>query len=88
MLEHRPSRYRLDEMDAVVFTYTPGESDPDARTALGLLKLIRLKQSDAASVRPDLRILCEVQHTEKAELLHKRYARTQGPDGRWVAMIK
>ncbi|MBW2529285.1 MAG: ion transporter [Deltaproteobacteria bacterium] len=76
MLEHRASGYRLDQMDAVVFTYTPGESDPDARTALGLLKLIRLQETRGAAVRSDLRVLCEVQSTEKAELLHKRFARS------------
>jgi len=81
MLKNAAAGYRLDGMDAVVFTHTPGESDPDARTALGLLKLIRLKETRRDAVRPDLRVLCEVQSIEKAELLHKRFAGGDSSEG-------
>ncbi len=63
--------YRLEDLDAVLLTYLPGESDPDARTSLALLKLIRLKESGRASAA--LRLFCEVQHAEKAALFQRRF---------------
>jgi hypothetical protein len=75
MLEHAASGYRLTEMDAVLFTYSLGEPDPDARTALGLIKLINLKETYPERIRADLRIVCEVQNTEKAALFQRRFGR-------------
>jgi len=69
--------FRLVDMDAVLFTFTQGEADPDARTSLGLLKLIKLDKAHA-QMRPNLRILCEVQNGEKAALLGKRFGHATG----------
>lgn len=65
--------YELRRMDAVIFTYDPGADDPDARTSLGLIKLMRLRESGEAELRPGMRIVCEVQSSEKANLFRKRY---------------
>jgi len=73
MLERAESGYRLADMDAVLLTYTQGESDPDARTALRLLKLIRLKETRPRALKPNLRVICEVQSTEKADLFQRRF---------------
>lgn len=76
MLEHPDSGYQFAQMDAVLFTYSLGEPDPDARTALGLIKLINLKETHPERMKPDLRIVCEVQNTEKAELFQRRFGRS------------
>lgn len=75
LVEQPDAGYRLAEMDAVLFTYTLDDSDPDARTSLSLIKLLHLRESRPDAVRPNLRLVCEVQSTEKAGLLIKRFGR-------------
>jgi hypothetical protein len=70
--------FRLVNMDAVLLTFTQRETDPDARTSLGLLKLINLDRTRPDMLRPNLRILCEVQNGEKAALLEKRFGHATG----------
>jgi hypothetical protein len=74
MLGDAASGHALGEIDAVLFTYTLGETDPDARTALGLLKLLHIKESRPGLVKPHLRVVCEVQSAEKAKLLSRRFS--------------
>ncbi|MCA9667868.1 MAG: hypothetical protein KC503_19855 [Myxococcales bacterium] len=71
--------YVLREMDAVLLTYTDGEQDADARTALGLFKLVQLETSDPDMLPDDLHVLCEVQSSEKAQLLERRFRQRREP---------
>ncbi len=75
LLREGPGGLDLQRLDAVLLTYAASDEDPDARTALGLIKLIRLRQVEPGRLKPGLRILCEVQSTEKAELFQRRFAR-------------
>ena len=63
----------LEQADVIFFSYVPGDPDPDARTALGLLKLVRLQQEQAFTPRPGHRVVCEVQSSEKAMLFASRF---------------
>ena len=65
----------LEQADVTFFSYVPGDPDPDARTALGLLKLVRLRETQATAPRPGQRVICEVQSSEKARLFALRFAR-------------
>ena len=65
----------LDQADVIFFSYVPGDPDPDARTALGLLKLVRLREEQAFTPHPGQRVICEVQSSEKAGLFTHRFAR-------------
>lgn len=90
LLEPSTPGCRLSEMDAILFTYAAGETDPDARTALGLIKLIGLYESNPSLLKPGFRIICEVQSTEKAELFERRFGRTgsrAGKDCRPVSFV-
>lgn len=78
LVECRDAGYELAAMDAVLFTYTPHQGDPDARTALGLLKLMHLREQQPDAIKPGLRIVCEVLNTDKAKLLQRRF-------GSWTA---
>jgi len=78
MIERQEVDFSLSEMDAVLLTYAPSDPDPDARTALGLLKLIHLKESRPDLLHPSLRIVCEVQSTEKASLFQNRFGQPGG----------
>jgi len=89
MLERPEVRFRLSEMDAMLFTYSPGDPDPDARTALGLLKMITIMESRPAEIKVGLRVVCEVQSTEKANLLQNRFCqpREVGPRCQSVSIV-
>ena len=81
LLDHPKVDYHLNEMDAVLLTYAEQAADPDARTALGLLKLIRLRETTAGALKQGARIVCEVQSTEKAELFQRRFSRPDDAAG-------
>ncbi len=66
-------RHRIAELDAVLLSYVPTELDPDARSALALLKLIRLRETRPELLKRSLRIFCEVQNDEKAALFQRRF---------------
>ena len=72
--------YDLREMDAVLLTYSEAAADPDARTALGLLKLIRLRETRPGAMKQGMRIVCEVNSTEKADLFRRRFGRDGAED--------
>jgi hypothetical protein len=76
LCEHLASGHRLAATDGLLLTYTPGEDDPDARTSLALLKLMHLAEERSPLLRPELRVFCEVQSTEKAALFARRFSRT------------
>jgi hypothetical protein len=76
LCEHAASGHRLAETDGLLLTYTPGEADPDARTSLALLKLMHLVERRSPFVHPELRVFCEIQSTEKADLFARRFSRT------------
>lgn len=78
IVEQPSVAYRLEQMDAVLFTYSAACADPDARTALGLLKLIRLRQSRPEGTKRGLRIVCQVKNTDKATLLSRRFGDSDG----------
>ena len=67
--------YELRQMDAVLLTYSEAAADPDARTALGLLKLIRLRETRPGALKEGMRIVCEVNSSEKADLFRRRFGR-------------
>ncbi len=71
----------LRQADVIFFTYTPGEQDPDARTALGLIKLVRLREQNGIELRPGQRVVCEVQSNEKARLFSRRFAEPESGKG-------
>ncbi len=73
LLEFPGTDRGLAEMDAILLTYSPEEADPDARTALALLKLVRLQEHSPQHLKPGFRIFCEVQNTEKADLFQRRF---------------
>ncbi len=60
--------------DVVVMSAEPGESDPDARTATGILKLASLLAENRQKVPPGFRVVGEVQDHVKAEVLARRFA--------------
>jgi hypothetical protein len=65
--------HQLGELDAVLLSYQPSEPDPDARSALALLKLIRIRETRPELLKPSFRIFCEVQNDEKAALFQRRF---------------
>ncbi len=67
----------IQKADVIFFTYDPAAADPDARTALGLIKLVRLTEQQGLKLRPGHRLVCEVQSTEKARLFHRRFAQAE-----------
>ena len=71
--------YDLGKMDAVLLTYSEAAADPDARTALGLLKLIRLRETRPGALKEGVRIVCEVNSTEKADLFRRRFGHPDPP---------
>jgi hypothetical protein len=73
--------HRLADLDAVLLSYLPGEPDPDARSALALLKLIRIKESRPELLKAGFRIFCEVQNDEKAALFQRRFGDAGGAHG-------
>jgi hypothetical protein len=74
VLQENPSvGYCLSNMDLVLFTYSPAEKDPDARTSMALLKLLHLLEIKSVTLKPGFRIFCEVQDSEKASLLTRRF---------------
>ena len=80
VLLSRPSLgYDLQNMDAVLLTYSETATDPDARTALGLLKLIHLRETRPEALKDGMRIVCEVISSEKAELFRNRFGRPDSP---------
>ncbi|MFH1132844.1 MAG: ion transporter [Pseudomonadota bacterium] len=66
--------YNLANIEVVLLAPTVSESDPDALTALALLKLLRLAKNKSGLTNPRLRIVCEVMSTEKAQLFERRFA--------------
>ncbi|MCC6747405.1 MAG: hypothetical protein IT371_07085 [Deltaproteobacteria bacterium] len=70
---HRPAPFHVAEVDVVLFTYCQGDEDPDARTAVGLLKLMSLREHQPDRFHPALRVLAEVQRAETARLLERRF---------------
>jgi len=80
VLLSRPRQgYDLRQMDAVLLTYSETAADPDARTALGLLKLIRLRETRPEALGAGMRIVCEVNSTEKADLFRHRFGHPDSP---------
>lgn len=73
--------HRLAELDAVLLSYLPTEPDPDARSALALLKLIRIKEERPDLLKAGFRIFCEVQNDEKAALYQRRFGDAGGAHG-------
>lgn len=73
LFSQKKARYNIADMGVVLLAPTLGEEDPDARTSLSLLKLIQRAEQNPDSLHPALRIVCEVQSTEKAELLQSRF---------------
>jgi hypothetical protein len=73
--------HRLENLDAVLLTYQPGESDPDARTALAALKLLQLREQKRGALKPSFRLFCEFQHGEKAALFQRRFCQPGGRCG-------
>jgi hypothetical protein len=75
LLEQRGSdyHYRLEDIDAVLLTYVPDEADPDARTALAFLKLMRMKDLHHPALRPGFRLFCEAKQSDKATLFQRRF---------------
>ncbi|MBW2735540.1 MAG: ion transporter [Deltaproteobacteria bacterium] len=71
--------YRLKEMEAVFFSYTMPDADPDARTALASLKLHHVARSTPERVHPRLRTLCEVLDNDKAALFSSHFTQKQKP---------
>ena len=65
---------RVWDADAVVLSWTGSAEDPDARTALTLIKLIHMQQARRTPTEKSLRIICELLSPEKANLLRERYA--------------
>ena len=77
--------YRLDALDAVLLSYTDGDDDPDARTALALLKLLAMRS--AGRLKPNVHLLCAVQSSEKAELLERRYGPRAAARGEHATVV-
>jgi hypothetical protein len=67
-------KYSLARVETIVLTYTLDDDDPDARTALTLLKLHDLFDSATEHINEHLRVICEVRSDEKAHLLQTRFA--------------
>lgn len=78
-LAHERGDYRLAEMEAVLFSYTISDTDPDARTALASLKLHHLARSAPERVHPRLRTLCEVLDNDKAALFSSHFDQAHQP---------
>jgi hypothetical protein len=78
--------YRLSEMEVVLLTPTETDDDPDARTALALLKLIGICERGTVT-RPGLRLVCEVKRGEKAKLFEGRFARDEGKAGPSITIV-
>lgn len=66
-------RFSLASLDAILLTYTISDPDPDARTALTLLKLMHLKSTKNSPLKPTLRIVCELLNGEKKNLLRQQF---------------
>lgn len=64
----------LRDMETVVLTYATTEVDPDARTALALIKLRRIAAERPELVHPNLRIFCAIRDENKAGLFERRFA--------------
>jgi hypothetical protein len=79
--------FRLEEIDAALLTYTPEEADPDGRTALALLHLLRLKQAPQTPLKASFRVFCEVQHSEKAALFQRRFGQQRQRDGQTCSTV-
>lgn len=70
----RPS-VRRDVFDAAVLLTNPQEIDPDANTALMLLRILELVQHQRLRVGPKFRVITEVVSGPKGNLLEKRLDR-------------
>jgi hypothetical protein len=66
--------FALRDAEAILLTYTASDADPDGRSALALLKLVDLRDHQPSALHPQLRIVCEVLDSAKAELLERRFA--------------
>jgi hypothetical protein len=75
LFRQQQHRFDISKMGVILLAPTFGEEDPDARTALSLLKLIKRAEESPDTLNANLRIVCEVQSTEKAELLESRFAK-------------
>jgi len=71
----------LETLDAALLSYQPGESDPDARTALAALKLLELRGQRPGELKSSFRLICELQHDDKAALFQRRFGQRIGPCG-------
>ncbi len=65
---------RVADVEAILLTYTASDADADGRTALALLKLMDLREREPAALHGELRVVCEVLDSAKAELLERRFA--------------
>lgn len=73
LIDPRVGGFSLKEVDTIVFTPHIGrDRDPDAKTALGMLKLWNLQRSRPELFKPSFRIIAEVNDPEKGDLLEKR----------------
>jgi hypothetical protein len=66
--------FDLSEIEAVVYTYETAATDPDARTALGLFKLLRLAKQNPSRLHKRLRVFCAIRNEPKAALFERRFA--------------
>lgn len=70
----------LSAIDTVIFTDTKGDDDPDARTSLGLLKLLELEQRLGTGDAPSpLRVMCAIRDGRRADLLEARFGQSKNP---------
>ncbi|MHC5079474.1 MAG: ion transporter [Planctomycetota bacterium] len=82
LLDPHVGNFTLKDIDTIVYTPEVGvETDPDAMTALGLLKIWDLQDNRPEAFKPSFRIIAEVSDPDKGDLLEKR-ALAVSPDSR------
>jgi hypothetical protein len=74
------------DVDLVVFTPDSGARDPDAGSALSLLKVRGMLRADPGKFRPSFRIVAEIHDPDKAELLERRASSPGEGGGRCRAL--
>jgi len=73
LIDKRIGGFRLKDIDTVV--YTPerdGSEDPDAKTAVGMLKLWNLQRTRPGELKKSFRVIGEISDPDKGDLLDRR----------------